>query len=75
VGPNDDCNGWTDNTGTYSGWSGETGHFDYSSWIDSFSNQCDDDWFSLYCVSEYEETIFADGFELGNTSMWSATVP
>ena len=74
VGPNNDCNGWTDNTGTYSGWSGETGYFDYSSWIDSFSNQCDDDWFSLYCVSEYEETIFADGFESGDCTAWSTTV-
>ena len=75
VGPNNDCNGWTDNTGTYNGWSGETDYFDLPAWIDSFSHECDADWFSLYCVSEYEETIFADGFESSNTSAWSSTVP
>ena len=47
-----DCNNWTDDTGTHSGWSGETGSYPTSSWFDSFSSLCDDTWFGLYCVSQ-----------------------
>jgi hypothetical protein len=75
VGPGYDCNGWTDGTSAYDGWSGETGNFDNSTWIDSFGNQCDDEWFSLYCVSESDDLIFADGFESGDTTAWSNAVP
>ncbi len=71
VGPGYDCNGWTDGTSTYEGWSGETDNFGNSTWIDSFGNDCDDEWFSLYCVSEVDGLIFADGFESGDTTAWS----
>jgi len=75
VGPGYDCNGWTDSTNTYEGWSGETDYFDYPQWIDSFHHECDDPWFTLYCVSVFDGPIFSDGFETGDTSAWSVTVP
>jgi hypothetical protein len=73
VGPGNDCNGWTDSTDTFSGWSGENGRFDSPVWIDSFSSECDVTWFSLYCVSEVDELLFADGFESGDTTAWSGS--
>ena len=47
-----DCNDWSDATGAFDGWSGETSNFPSSSWFDSFGNGCGDTWFGLYCVSE-----------------------
>lgn len=65
-----DCNDWTDATSSNSGWAGETASFPSASWIDSFANACDSDFFSLYCVSE--ALILADDFEGGTVCEWSA---
>jgi hypothetical protein len=47
-----DCNGWTNDTSTYSGWSGQNSYYPGIDWISSFSNGCADMWFGLWCVSE-----------------------
>jgi len=70
-----DCGGWTNGTDSANGWAGESGHFGTTSWIDSFGNACDQTWFSLYCISYVEGTVFVDDFETGNTGVWSSRVP
>lgn len=59
-----DCNDWTAGSSSANGWSGETGAFPDSYWIDSFGNSCGDPFFALYCVSVVvQDTIFASDFE------------
>jgi hypothetical protein len=63
AGPGNDCNGWTSELGTDDGWAGENGMFDFSTnWIDSFGSPCNDDFFSLICVSDGPpiETLCSD---------------
>lgn len=51
--PNLDCNGWTDESQAHSGWAGQNGSFPASNdWFDSFSNFCDNQFFTLLCVSQ-----------------------
>jgi hypothetical protein len=57
-----DCNGWTPDSVNAQGWSGETGFFPISNWIDSFADNCDSTYQGLYCVS-IDDHIFVDGFE------------
>jgi len=75
VGAGYDCGGWTSSSSSSLGWAGESDSFGSSSWFDSFSNTCDSAYFSLYCVSYVEGTVFIDGFETGSTGVWSSSMP
>jgi hypothetical protein len=51
--PNLDCNGWTDESQTFNGWAGQTGSFPVSDqWFDAFQNNCENQYFTLYCISQ-----------------------
>jgi hypothetical protein len=51
--PNLDCNGWTDESTSFDGWTGQTGDFPLSSrWFDSAAGSCGSQSFSLYCISQ-----------------------
>lgn len=75
VGAGYDCGAWTSSSSSSAGWAGESDSFGSSTWLDSFSNTCDGAFFSLYCVSYAEGTVFVDGFETGNTGVWSTSMP
>ncbi|MGH9464711.1 MAG: hypothetical protein ACRD0X_03630 [Thermoanaerobaculia bacterium] len=71
----DHCSDWTDGTAKVSGAFGVAylTRFGWSWLLPRLP--CDFDSFRLYCLSDAETTIFADGFESGDTSAWSTTVP
>lgn len=51
--PNLDCNGWTDESQSFQGRAGQTGDFPIvATWFDSFTNFCDNQFFTLYCISQ-----------------------
>ncbi len=69
------CDDWTNGTAGVSGASGRA-NLAFGGWSWAFTNPtCDLDLLRLYCLSDADTTIFADGFESGDTSAWSTTVP
>ncbi len=69
------CSDWTDGTAGAPGADGSANNTEFG-WSWSFGSfPCDFDFLRLYCLSDAETTIFGDGFESGDTSAWSATVP
>jgi hypothetical protein len=50
--PNLDCNGWLDESSSFNGWAGQNSYFQSSKdWFDSFSNSCESQYFTLWCIS------------------------
>ena len=68
-----DCAGWTVGTGGTSGSHGAAN--DLRFWTGPSSLTCDFSGARLYCLSDSPLPIFSDGFESGDTSAWSSTVP
>jgi len=73
AGTGTDCAGWTVGTGGDSGTNGTSN--DLRSWTSPSSLTCDVSGARLYCLSDSPLPIFSDGFESGDTSAWSSTVP
>jgi len=73
----DTCSDWTTSSAAVSGNHGGSNAAD-SAWTAVRADACDATWFRLYCLSDIDPAIlfvFSDGFESGDTSAWSATVP
>lgn len=51
-GAGSDCNGWTDASNNFNGWSGQTSSYPTKDWIDSFGTTCPSANYGLYCISE-----------------------
>jgi hypothetical protein len=69
----DDCSGWTD-AGAGATFSAGRSSFASSKWTTGLPGECALSGTHLLCFSNVV-ILFADGFESGNTSAWSASAP
>ena len=69
----DTCNNWTDSSGSFDGVTGLVNLVD-DWWTTRAERDCSYTNYRLYCFSQVP-FLFADGFELGDWSRWSHTVP
>lgn len=67
------CNDWTDGTVVLSG-RGGSAHSANALWTTAFGPACDFASSHLYCLQDLP-LVFGDGFESGDTAVWSSSVP
>ncbi len=68
------CNDWTDSGSVLSGGTGSSSAA-WSGWSVYDAPLCSFTSSRLYCLADVPFAVFKDGFESGNTSKWSKTVP
>ena len=79
----DHCDDWTADTSAFTGRNGaaDSAGFGWSGGRPSVGapggapRPCDGTSYHLYCLSDADVSIFTDGFEFGDTSAWSSSVP
>ena len=68
-----DCAGWTVDTAGTTGTAGSAN--DLRFWTGPSETACNFGAAQLFCLSDAVASVFTDGFESGDTSAWSSTVP